>query len=168
MKTVRRADLHVRRTPGLKARPTHCLVAIAAVLIVAFAARASAGQAARGTTGTAGRGAAASSQRTTLGGIYTDAQAAKGEDMYYTLCVGCHPKAAYSGASFKTNWAGKPLSELYDWVLNKMPKNDPGSLTPGESIEVIAYILKLNQMPAGKTPLAPNAAQLFRIRIQLK
>lgn len=105
---------------------------------------------------------------TTLSGIYTTAQAAKGEETYYTLCISCHPKGTYAGAGFKANWGGKPLSDLYDWVLNKMPKNDPGSLTPAESVEVIAYILQQNKMPAGKTPLAPNPNALFRIQIQLK
>jgi hypothetical protein len=142
-------------------------VAIAGATVLfagTFAWRASAAdQAARGAQPPA-RPAA----RTTLSGIYTDAQAAKGEDTYYTLCIGCHPKSAYSGVSFKTNWVGKPLSELYDWVLNKMPKNDPGTLTPDESVEVIAYILKLNKMPAGQAPLAANRTQLVRIRIDLK
>lgn len=105
---------------------------------------------------------------TTMSGIYTTAQAAKGEETYYTLCISCHPKGTYAGAGFKTNWGGKPLSDLYDWVLNKMPKNDPGSLTPAESVEVIAYILQQNKMPAGKTALAPNPNALFRILIQLK
>ena len=106
--------------------------------------------------------------RTTMSGIYTAAQAARGEEMYYTICIACHPKGTYAGESFKKNWGGKPLSDLYDWVLNKMPKNDPGSLTPAESVDVIAYILQQNKMPAGKAPLAPNPNALFRILIQLK
>jgi mono/diheme cytochrome c family protein len=103
-----------------------------------------------------------------MSGVYTTAQAAKGEETYYGLCINCHPKGTYAGPAFKTNWGGKPLSDLYDWVLNKMPKNDPGSLTPGESVEVIAYILQQNKMPAGKTPLAPNPNALYRIQILLK
>jgi mono/diheme cytochrome c family protein len=137
--------------------------AAAAIFLVAFAVRASAAQA-RGSTP---RGPAAA-PRTTLSGIYTEAQATKGEEMYYAVCIACHAKGTYAGPGFKANWAGKPLSDLYDWVLNKMPKNDPGSLTPAESVEVIAYILQQNKMPAGKTPLPANANQLYRIRIQLK
>ena len=108
------------------------------------------------------------SAQTTLSGVYTAAQAARGEEMYYAMCIACHPKGYYTGDSFKKNWGGKPLSDLYDWVLNKMPKNDPGSLTPAESADVVAYILKENKMPAGKTPLPANANPLYRIRIQLK
>jgi hypothetical protein len=70
-------------------------------------------------------GTAKPAPKTTLSGIYTAAQAAKGEDLYYTLCVSCHPKGTYAGPSFKTNWNNRPLWDLWDWISNKMPKNDP-------------------------------------------
>jgi mono/diheme cytochrome c family protein len=105
---------------------------------------------------------------TTLSGIYTPAQAAKGQDIYFALCVSCHPRGTYAGPGFKTNWGGKPLSELFDWVLTKMPKNDPGILSEDESAQVVAFILKENQMPAGKAPLPADFNALGRIRIQLK
>ena len=46
------------------------------------------------------------------------------------ICVACHPRGTYSTAAFKTAWTGRPLSELFDLVKEKMPKNDPASLTP--------------------------------------
>jgi mono/diheme cytochrome c family protein len=110
----------------------------------------------------------ATAARTTLSGIYTAAQATKGEDIYYGLCVSCHPKGTYAGPGFKSNWAGKPLSDLFDWVLTKMPKNDPGTLSPAESAQVVAYILKENSMPVGKTPLSTSFAALERITIAIK
>jgi hypothetical protein len=81
--------------------------------------------------------------------------------------VNCHPKGTYSGSSFKNNWGGKPLADLYDWVLNKMPKNDPCTLTPEQSADVIAYILKENGMPSGTTTLPPDATVLRTIGIEL-
>jgi len=103
---------------------------------------------------------------TTLAGVYTDAQVVRGEETYFASCVSCHPRGTYSGALFKANWAGRPLSDLYDWVLNRMPKNDPGTLTPKQAVDVIAYILKENAMPAGKTPMPPDGEALRAIRIQ--
>jgi hypothetical protein len=50
--------------------------------------------------------------RTTLSGIYTLAQAQRGEEMYYGVCVACHPKGTYAGDSFKKKWRGRPLSDL--------------------------------------------------------
>jgi len=107
-------------------------------------------------------------ERTTLSGIYTDLQVARGEETYYASCVNCHPRGTYAGQSFKANWGGRPLSDLYDWVLNRMPKNDPGTLTPEQSVDVIAYILKENSLPAGKTKIPADEAALKAIRIQLR
>ena len=106
--------------------------------------------------------------RSTLSGVYTTAQADKGEDTYFGICITCHPRGTYAGDSFKKNWNGRPLSDLYDWVLNKMPKSAPGTLSPAESIHVIAYILRENKMPPGGVALPANAATLRTIRIQLK
>jgi hypothetical protein len=106
--------------------------------------------------------------KTTLQSIYTAAQAKNGETTYNTLCVSCHPRGTYSGVSFRQHWQGKPLLELYEWVLYEMPKSDPGSLTPAQSIQVVAFILQENKMPVGKTPLTTDVNALGAIRIQLK
>ena len=106
--------------------------------------------------------------KTTASGIYTAAQAAKGEETYYTLCISCHPKGTYAGASFKQNWNNRPLWDLWDWISNKMPKNEPGSLSQAEVVQVMAYILQQNKMPVGKVPLQPDEKALFAIRIQIK
>ena len=116
----------------------------------------------------AGQKPASAGQKTTMSGIYTSAQVDRGEQMYYTVCIACHPKGTYAGPGFKANWGGKPLSDLYDWVLNKMPKNDPGTLSPQESVDVIAYILKQNGMPEGKTTMPTDMRTLRNIRIQLR
>ena len=113
-------------------------------------------------------GTAKPAPKTTLSGIYTAPQAAKGEDIYYTMCISCHPKGTYAGASFKTNWNNRPLWDLWDWISNKMPKNDPGSLEPGQVVQVMAYILQQNKMPAGSVALPPNEKTLYGIKIQIK
>ena len=106
--------------------------------------------------------------KTTLDGVYTARQAERGEDMYYGTCVNCHPPGTYAGAGFKKNWNGRPLSDLYDWILNKMPKSAPGTLSPAESTQVMAYILRENKMPAGATALPADDKVLAAIKIQLK
>jgi len=136
----------------------------ALLLVGAVAARGSAQT--RGTAPPQARGSAAA--RTTLSGIYSTVQATNGEEVYLTFCVSCHPTVTYTGPSFKEHWAGRPLSDLYEWISEKMPKNEPGSLTPKQSVEAIAFILKLNKLPAGQAPLVADYAALRRITIQLK
>ena len=44
-----------------------------------------------------------------------------------------------------------------------MPKNDPGSLSPDEYAAVTAYLLQLNDMPAGKAALPVDSLTLKAI-----
>jgi mono/diheme cytochrome c family protein len=104
--------------------------------------------------------------KTTQAGVYSSVQAAKGEEVYFNVCVACHPPGTYKGGIFKTNWEGKPLSELFDSVSEKMPKNEPGSLPLEQYAQVIAYMLKVNDMPAGKTDMPSDSTLLKDIRIE--
>ena len=46
-----------------------------------------------------------------------------------------------------------------------MPAEAPGTLSKEETAAVIAYILKLNKMPAGKVDLSTDREALGRINI---
>jgi mono/diheme cytochrome c family protein len=105
--------------------------------------------------------------RSTMAGVYSAAQAGRGEETYMSICVACHPAGTYSTPAFKSTWVGRPLSDLFSLVSTTMPKIDPGGLTPQEYAQVIAYILKLNGVPAGKTDLPADAERLKRIRIEM-
>ena len=106
--------------------------------------------------------------RHTSTGVYTAAQARMGEDVYAGMCTGCHTTASHTGDVFSNAWAGRPLSELYVFIKGAMPKTEPGSLAPDEYAAIVAYLLKLNGMPAGKDKLPADSAALDRIRIDPK
>jgi hypothetical protein len=69
------------------------------------------------------------------------------------------------GAAFELRWFGRPLSELFGYLSNLMPKSAPGTLTEDEYVWVTAYILKLNGMPAGKVELNAEPDWLKAVRI---
>ena len=104
--------------------------------------------------------------RSVLTGVYTSAQATRGEQTYYNICVACHPRGTYSTDAFKTTWSGRPISDLFEQVKEKMPKSDPGSLTPEEAAQVIAYILKINDVPAGDVDLPSDIELLKKIKFE--
>jgi hypothetical protein len=124
--------------------------------------------AARSASGAQSAPRPAAGARSTLSGVYTTAQATRGEVTYSNICVSCHPFITYTGATFRQHWLGKTVFDLYAQVSELMPKNEPGSLSPREYADVIAFILQLNKMPPGKTELPTDAASLRRIRIELK
>jgi len=117
------------------------------------------------TTSVDGIGQAAAA-KTTKGRVYTAAQATRGEALYMSLCVSCHPPATYTGAVFLA-WQGRSLGELLDFLQEKMPKNDPGSLTAKEYADVMAYLLKLNKMPTGRVDLPADGKLLRAIAIDI-
>lgn len=103
--------------------------------------------------------------RTTEDGIYTAEQAERGKDSYTLVCAGCHPLDWYRGAAIKP-WNGAPLFNLYDVMATTMPQNNPGSLKRREYLDLLAYILSLNDMPAGREELPATPEGLKKIVIK--
>lgn len=101
-------------------------------------------------------------------GVYTNEQASRGKTVYLTSCRSCHSPQSHTGATFNKFWRNHPLSDLYGFVATRMPKNDPGSLAPEDVADVVAYLLKMNAMPAGETELYPDADSLKQFRIETK
>jgi S-disulfanyl-L-cysteine oxidoreductase SoxD len=102
---------------------------------------------------------------TTLSGVYTREEATAGKELYVGLCASCHQAVTHTGPVFRKKWAGKPLSELYTYMRTLMPKNDPGSLADEDYGVLLAYMLQMNQMPAGKAYLSTDTLELRKIRI---
>ena len=104
---------------------------------------------------------------TTKGGVYSTAQAERGRIVYAGFCRSCHSPASHSGATFEKLWSKKTLGDLYGYVTTSMPKSDPGGLEPVQYADVMAYLLKMNALPAGKVELPADSAALALIRIEL-
>jgi mono/diheme cytochrome c family protein len=100
-------------------------------------------------------------------GVFTAAQARRGEQDWTASCGRCHSVTQHSGPQFAAGWNHRKVSELYERVQTTMPQDEPGALTENEYADIIAYVLKLNGMPPGKKPLAPDPAELRKIRIDI-
>lgn len=105
--------------------------------------------------------------RSTSSGVYSAEQAARGRDMYAMQCKSCHTPASHTGVVFANAWDRRPLSELYQFIVTRMPKNEPGSLQPEEYVDVLAYLLKLNEFPSGTDALPADSVAMKRIRIEV-
>lgn len=136
--------------------PRRAVVLAAAVLLAVAGARAALQE------------AAPPGGATTQTGVYTADQATAGEQIYSNNCVACHTADAYTNPAFLAKWNGRPLSELFGLISETMPEDVPGSLTPKEYADVIAYLLKLNRMPDGKQELPADGEKLKAIRFEAK
>jgi hypothetical protein len=105
------------------------------------------------------------SMRTTQLGVFTDVQAKRGQQIYAGTCQSCHTPTSHQGATFTQNWDRHPLSDLFNYVSQKMPQDNPGSLDPNDAADVVAFLLKVYAMPAGTTDLAPDTVAMKKILI---
>ena len=110
---------------------------------------------------------AVDSIRATRAGVYTTAQAAWGRGVYQLICASCHTEASHAGPVFAAKWEGRLLWELYRYVSESMPKSEPGSLSAVEYAGLVAYLLKMNGMPAGMDQLPADSTALKKIRIEI-
>ena len=109
-----------------------------------------------------------------LAGVYTEEQAKRGEAVSTKLCVSCHGPdltggeagPALVGLEFLGNWTGLTAGDFYDRVNATMPADAPGTMTPQQTSDVAAYVLKLNKFPAGQTELPTDLAALKTIKIE--
>jgi mono/diheme cytochrome c family protein len=99
--------------------------------------------------------------RLVTAGVYTSAQAARGQALYKQECAACHGDAmegtvgpAMAGALFLETWSGKPLGEFVDKIHKTMPFNLPGSLSRQQSIDLTAYVLQVGKFPVGGAELS--------------
>jgi mono/diheme cytochrome c family protein len=106
-------------------------------------------------------------------GVYSAGQAAQGKALFAEKCATCHG-ADLSGAEmapplvgaiFLGDWVGQSAGDLFTRIHTTMPANDPGSLSNAQAAQALAYILSVNQFPAGATALPTDDAGLGQIAI---
>ncbi len=108
-------------------------------------------------------------------GVYIQEQAGGGKVIYDQQCSSCHGvditksrtagSPMLTGDTFKENWNGLTVSDLFEYVKSNMPRNDAGHLTRGQTANVVAFIFNSNGIPPGQKELSTDAAALKAIRI---
>ena len=92
-------------------------------------------------------------------GVYTPAQAARGQESYTTHCASCHRDdlsgydSLLRGERFMTKYREASLNLLFEKTKNTMPRDAAGSLSDQTYIDIISYVLKMNEFPSGAEEL---------------
>ena len=89
--------------------------------------------------------------------IYTAEQAERGSQVFGYRCITCHQRTDYANPDFRLKWNGQTAYALFERIRSSMPDTDPGSYGINEYQEVVAYILKLNGLPAGTAPFVGDS-----------
>jgi len=116
--------------------------------------------------------------RSVWDGVYSDAQARRGESQYGRFCEPCHGAdlagnqidevPALTWDAFLMQWNDRTVKDLFDSIRRAMPRDNPGSLNQRAYVDVIAYLLQANKFPSGARDLSLNEDVLGQIVIERK
>jgi mono/diheme cytochrome c family protein len=118
-------------------------------------------------------GAHAQQSNSTSTGVFTEEQAKRGAAAYNKNCTGCHGSDLVStdrevpnltGPAFD-RWAGKTVGELFEVTRDTMPPREERSLDNQVYLDIVAYMLRFNKVPAGQQELKPDVPVLKQITI---
>ena len=107
-------------------------------------------------------------------GIYTEAQAVRGQALYEARCASCHglrleggSASPLAGTRFLSKWAqgNKTVDELYFITRTQMPYGEGNTMTTQQYIDIVAYLLRVNGWQAGSSELAADSSKLKQVRI---
>ena len=109
-------------------------------------------------------------------GVYTSAQAARGKEPFERSCARCHNVElagsqrgpALKGTAFWSKYDNEGLSSLFMFIRDTMPQDGPSLLTDEIKVDVLAYIMSANGMPAGNAELKADLRALDDIKIARK
>jgi len=122
---------------------------------------------------TAGRAAIAQEGKTTQDGVYTEAQAKRGEVAYGQYCAKCHgpdlsgadAAPSLTGGDFNVGWNDLTAGDLADRIRTTMPADAVGSLSRTDVADIVAFIFAKDGLPPGQTELPAQSELLKQIKI---
>ena len=103
-------------------------------------------------------------------GVFTAAQAKRGDEAYQASCSGCHggdlratdaEAVDLTGPAIRASWNGKTLEERFERIRDTMPLGNPNSLGDKTYMDILAFILKFNDFPPGNQELVPETAKVI-------
>ena len=112
-------------------------------------------------------------EKTVWDGVYTAAQAERGDKRFAADCATCHGAdmaggpgvPGVTGIEFMFKYNNKTVGELFDYLKQNMPPGQQGSLTDPQYLDLVAAILKGNGFPEGMSELPSDAAALKTLTI---
>jgi hypothetical protein len=101
-------------------------------------------------------------------GIYTAAQAARGEQVQAKNCSVCHAPDDWAQGGLLTGFTGHSVFDFVESLRATMPMDGPGRLSYQEYVDITAFIFKINDVPAGSDELTTDEAELANVRVEFR
>ncbi len=96
-------------------------------------------------------------------GVFTRGQASRGSKRFEQVCSACHRVE-----DIKSRWFRDPAQQtagdMFEKISTTMPDGKPGSLSPQEYTDIVAFVLKSKDFPPGDKELPADLKQLKKVR----
>ncbi|MEK9501663.1 hypothetical protein WI372_11790 [Gemmatimonadota bacterium DH-20] len=148
-------------------RPSSKTVLLASALLATGCAGGGGSEASSAPAAPAPAAPAATERPATLAaGVFTAEQATAGGQVFNSVCAECHAEREFRGTDFFFLWEGSNVGRFLEVVSETMPEDNPGGLTEDQYLAVTAYVLQMNEYPAGSVPLADDAEYLSSLTFE--
>lgn len=108
-------------------------------------------------------------------GVFSEAQAARGKEVFTANCVRCHAQdltgvtgPPLKGDRFFQTFGSEPIDRLYLKVRDTMPPNYGDTVTEQNKLDAVTYILQSNGFPSGPNELKLATEDLATAQILRK
>jgi mono/diheme cytochrome c family protein len=109
-----------------------------------------------------------------LDGAFNEAQAIRGQELYYAHCLSCHGEdmsgrdqaSPLAGPQFSGVWEGASLWSLTERI-GTMPPDRPGALSRDQNVDILTYMLWFNGLPLGEAELGADKGLLEAMAFEL-
>jgi len=106
-------------------------------------------------------------------GVFTEAQASRGEAAYGRSCAACHKEdllgsataPALAGEAFFRRWNESTVDDAVQTMKSSMPQDAPNSLEAQAYVDIVTYLLKASGSPTGSVELTADRDRLKLIRV---
>jgi S-disulfanyl-L-cysteine oxidoreductase SoxD len=112
-------------------------------------------------------------KRTMWDGVFTDAQAVRGQNAYKASCAPCHKAdllgdtgaPALAGQEFFSRWNGSSADDLVKTIRASMPQDAPDTLGTQTYVDLVSFLLKSNGASSGAEELSIESAALKQVMV---
>lgn len=106
-------------------------------------------------------------------GVFTAAQASRGEAAYGRSCAACHKEdllgggtaPALAGEAFFLRWHETTVDDVVQTMKSSMPQDAPNSLDAQVYVDIVTYLLKASGSPTGSMELTADRERLKLVRV---
>jgi len=112
-------------------------------------------------------------QITIWDGVFSDTQAARGQQGYKQACARCHREDLLGdagapplvGEMFLSRFDGSTADRMVKAIRASMPQEAPNSLGTEAYVDIVSYLLQANGSPSGASELSTDSEMLLQIQV---